>query len=342
MPSVNPGPSTSNLSTNPNRDGDQQVISNDSSKFRTGSWSQATGAIYSLAGEFVMWYWTHNCALDPNTGNFLGRDEAEPCMLYIITESNRFLRFDAPTAGAGTLPVFGAGYSDTRLSADIGIPMILVSSGSIGNNGALTGVSTLPVTYADCYMYFPANAIYTGSAAGLYYTKMSSATAGTIYKNVYTSGIPTIPANPTAFVTTGPGAYTQTTGSNINLLTVSVPGGYLGNNGTLQIGTMWSNIGNTDNKIMAISFGGTDVQKVTQATAANISAEWTTEVMNRGKPTVQVFGPITQVGHGASTAAMVQGSIDTTTAQNVIAYAQLATATDWVVLEGIDINIKAS
>src|ERR1700693_852831 len=90
------------------------------------------------------------------------------------------------------------------------IPMILPSSGTIGNNGALSALTALPTIYANAYLYFPAGAIVAGSLAGLYYCIMSSTTAGTIYNNTYdtTLGVmPTIPANPVPFVTPGPGAY---------------------------------------------------------------------------------------------------------------------------------------
>lgn len=94
-----------------------------------------------------------------------------------------------------------------------GIPIGLPSSGSIGNNGALTGIAALPKTYntPGIYLYFPANAIASGSAAGFYWVVMSSTTAGTIYNNVGNILDLVVPTSLTPFVTTGPGAYTQTT-----------------------------------------------------------------------------------------------------------------------------------
>jgi hypothetical protein len=98
------------------------------------------------------------------------------------------------------------------------LPMISVSTGSMANNGAISGLTALPFTYASCYLYLPTNAIVAGSAAGWYYAQMSSATAGTVFNNTYTTGVPTIPTSPTAFATTGPGAFTgDTTEQGITL-----------------------------------------------------------------------------------------------------------------------------
>ncbi len=99
-----------------------------------------------------------------------------------------------------------------------GVPVYVPSSGSIANNGALTLTTALPLIYPNVYLYFPANAIAAGSAAGKYYCQMSSTTVGVIFNNTYVSGTPVVPTSPTAFVTTGPGAYTQTISTNITLI----------------------------------------------------------------------------------------------------------------------------
>lgn len=95
------------------------------------------------------------------------------------------------------------------------VPFIYPSSGSMADNGALTLTTALPTTYPHAFVRLPADAISAGSAAGWYYTVFSSTTAATVYNNAYTSGSPAVPASPTAFVTTGPGAYTQTTASDV-------------------------------------------------------------------------------------------------------------------------------
>ena len=44
------------------------------------------------------------------------------------------------------------------------IPLILPSSGSMGNNGALTLTTALDSSYANAFFYMPASAIASGSA----------------------------------------------------------------------------------------------------------------------------------------------------------------------------------
>lgn len=212
--------------------------------------------------------------------------------------------------------------------------MILPSSGTIGNNGALSAITALPQTYSGgCYMYFPVNAIAAGVAAGLYYVVMSSTTAGTIYNNTYTIGNATIPTTLVPFVTTGSGAYTQSTAAQM-LLTIPVPGGAMGVNGLLQIETLLSNIGNTNAKTMTMTFGGTNIQSVAQATAANVGSEWRTVVQNRGAQNVQVFGPPGNVGFGVTATPNSVAAIDTSATQNIVVSGTLAVATDWIILEG--------
>jgi hypothetical protein len=224
-----------------------------------------------------------------------------------------------------------------RILGTIGCPVIFPSSGTIGNNGALSALTALPRTYANCFMYFPANAIAAGVAAGLYYVVMSSTTAGTIYNNTYTSGMPVIPTTPTAFATTGPGAYTQTTGAAIAIYTLAIQGGIIGANGSFWGNLLISNSGTTNNKTMSANYGGTAITSVVQATAANIAAEWQVSFSNTGVQNAQVFGPVSQIGHGVSTLPNVTGAVDSSVSQNFTFTVNLATATDFVALDYINL-----
>lgn len=115
----------------------------------------------------------------------------------------------------------------------IGIPFVYASSGTMGDNGALSGIAAVNSTYANAYVYLPANAIAAGSTAGWYYAVFSSTTAATVYNNKYTTGVPSVPASPTAFVTTGLGAYTQ---ANANTgPTIVLPANTLSVNGRIEI-----------------------------------------------------------------------------------------------------------
>lgn len=210
-----------------------------------------------------------------------------------------------------------------------GLPMILPSSGTIGNNGALSALTALPTIYASCYMYFPANAIAAGVAAGMYYVVMSSTTAGTIYNNLYITGAPVIPVNPTPFVTTGPGAYTQTTGVPITLQTDPILGGIMGVNGQLFIYPVWSHNNNANSKIEALLLGGTTVTSWTQGATAQ--ASYCVRMSNRQSYAKQVVVP--NAAFGASATALTYLTKDTTANLDLTRTAQLAVATDYIVLE---------
>ena len=156
--------------------------------------------------------------------------------------------------------------------AQCGVPLILQSSGTVGANGALSGIVALPFAYAACYMYFVAGAVYAGSTAGWYYAVMSSTTAATVYNDRYTSGAPAIPATPTPIVAAGPGAYTQATGT-ITALSVTIPGGAMGPHGRLRVSQMGGCISNGGNKVVEAYFGGSVFASYTFTTSAGYRAQ---------------------------------------------------------------------
>lgn len=114
------------------------------------------------------------------------------------------------------------------------IPFVLGSSGSMGNNGALTLTTALWAILPQAWVYLPAGAIVVGSAAGWYYAVFSSTTVAQVFNNTYTLGSAQPPASPTAFVTTGPGAYTQVT-TLTQAVAHSLPANTLTANGIIRI-----------------------------------------------------------------------------------------------------------
>ena len=119
------------------------------------------------------------------------------------------------------------------------IPFVMVSSGTMGNNGALRGITAVAAIYPAAYVYLPAGAIASGSLPGWYFAVFSSTSAATVYNNAYSSGTPAIPASPTAFVTTGR-AFTQTTATLITASSLTIPGNAVGPNGSIRISKMLS------------------------------------------------------------------------------------------------------
>lgn len=224
-----------------------------------------------------------------------------------------------------------------------GVPVILPSSGSIGNNGALTLTTNAMAAWQNCYMFFPAGAIASGVpgvGGGLYFVQMSSSSAGTIFNNQLTSGAPFIPASPTAFVTTGPGAYTQTTATNIVLLTLPIPANSMGANGILNYEGAFYLLNNADTKSYSTSFGGTTVQNAISganlgytALRRNIRNRGLTNLQDFLSTSAQVVSDLTSNASTFSTSA-----IDTTVSQNLVISANIATATDLWILAGLNVT----
>jgi len=173
---------------------------------------------------------------------------------------------------------FGGNRNVARLQSVFGIPFILAGGTAgastnqftMGNNGAISTLPTLPATYAGAWIYMPANGIFAGSTAGWYWFVGSSATAGTVYNNTYTTGDPVaaIPTSPTAFVTTGPGVVTQST-SEIIAAEILIPAGAMGANGHLRYSTLFSHINNANNKTYRFRLGGTQGVGGTQLQGGN-------------------------------------------------------------------------
>lgn len=213
-----------------------------------------------------------------------------------------------------------------------GILMLLPSSGSVGNNGAVTGLTAFPVALGPCFAYFPANALYSGSVAGFYYANVTSTTTATVYDDRWTGGVPEYPAVPTPIVATGPGAYTQTTGVDITAASFTVPGGALGSNGSIFV---YPNIGanNTANsKYWAVKYANNALIGRTNTTATMDN----TPVAMRAAGAADKQTATSFAGFGANSGALFQRlSVDSTVDQEMILTLKLATATDFMFLQGL-------
>jgi hypothetical protein len=216
-----------------------------------------------------------------------------------------------------------------------GVLMLLPSSGSVGGNGAVTGLTALPAALGACYAYFPAGALYAGSVAGFYYCDVTSTTAATAYNDRWTGGTPVFPATPTPIVATGPGAYTQTTGAAITAASVVIPGGTLGTDGVV---TVYPNIGanNTgNNKAWAVRFAGNSlISKVNTTATIDNTPVW---LRAGGTTDRQIATSYAGLSTNAG-AVFARVAVDSTVAQDLIITLQLATATDYMFLQGFDVT----
>lgn len=212
------------------------------------------------------------------------------------------------------------------------VPMISAPTGTMANNGAITLGTALDTTYADCYLFLPAGAIAAGvpAAASWLYAQMSSATVGTVFNNTYTSGDVTVPASPTPFVSTGPGAFTGDTAEEqaaIFTLPVLNAGAlidlrfYIKNNNTAGTKTGRARLNGAAGSLLTASAQTTVTDSRLSIEIFNITqAKQRLNTVNLGSTTINMSGP-----------GNVQ--VDTSAITDVRFTVQKAVATDWVILE---------
>jgi hypothetical protein len=212
------------------------------------------------------------------------------------------------------------------------LPLIIVSGGSMGNNGALTVTNTLFTAHPNAYVYLPAGAISGGSAAGWYYAVFASTTTATVYNNNYTPGtIPTIPSVPAPFVTTGSGAYTQTT-AEITFDTVTIPGGTIGKRGQLELVTLMSYGASANNKILRVKLGSATFLSSFNTSVA--SQQVYTRLANRDSQAVQVgFYNTHAAGFTPNANANFAAAVDTSADVVLSITGQIAASTDTMTRE---------
>lgn len=215
------------------------------------------------------------------------------------------------------------------------IPFIMVASGNITSTaGNITTGTAHDYAVGPSYVYFPANALNATSAAGWYYTNWTAATLGVVYADTYTNGVPTIPANPLP-LTTVVAAYTQVTGFDAVGPNYTIPGGALGNNGTVEWGRVINSNNSAGAKTFNIFYGGTTFQGTAQTT--NPKEAGMGVLRNRGIETRQI-GVNAAHGDSGNASTLPKLTIDSRTDQIFSFALQLATATDYAMIEAHSIR----
>lgn len=226
----------------------------------------------------------------------------------------------------------GAAPSFVRLIGG-GIPFIHAPTGTMANNGVATLGTALSRTIPSAWMWLPAGAVATGvpAAASWLYAQCSSTTVCTISNNTYTTGSTAPPASPTAFVTTGPGAFTGdiTTATGPN---VTVTAGAMGALGVIHSEESVSNNNSAGAKTWSLTLGSTTFWNISQTTA--VAAGGYVNVSSQGDATHQMgdvaagsFHPI------GATAAGVYGTENTANALTLAHKIGKAVATDVAIIE---------
>ena len=251
--------------------------------------------------------------------------------------------------GAGAFGVFSnltvSGGNVPYVWVHYAIPIINLGSGSMGNNGALSGITALGTTYANAYVLVPAGAIAAGVPASpdYYYAQFSSTTVATLFNNTLSANLdavggPTIPASPTAFSTTGPGAFTAATTAT-TMLTLTLPAASMSATGELYVDFSVIPTNNANAKTSTVTFGGTNLFN---QSIASVPAIWGhSEISNRNSASVQ--SSLNYMTTGSNT---VTGTFQVYSAVNTAAAVSIAflsnhsgAATDNIVLERIKIAV---
>lgn len=218
-----------------------------------------------------------------------------------------------------------------------GIPFVVVSTGTVAVNGALTVGTALATTYSGgCYMFLPAGAAFAGSAAGWYWVVMSSSTLGTIYNNTYVNGPVSPPAVLVPVTVAGPGAYTGVTTAVVGP-TITIPPNLCGPWGAVRVSTSWAQNSTANNKTSTVTLNGTSIVSAVNASVASYYSQAIGFLKNL-QTLVDVTPPAVAGGLGAVNAAhayvAANFGANPTTAPVLAIGGQLTTATDNLVLEG--------
>ena len=195
------------------------------------------------------------------------------------------------------------------------------------------------------YAYLPANFGGTTIPAGWYFYKMTSDTAGELYKDVYTSGIPMIPASPIPFGDSeiSAGWLTQTTAE---VTAINIPSGFKGNsmgpNGLFEsILRLGGNSGNSG-KYVRIRLGSSMVQGIMIYGTTLINGEALLTTRNQGVINSQSQGRSITNSNGNGVGAMTnldsstsRSTIDTSLTADLSVTMQLTANTDALLLYGV-------
>lgn len=215
----------------------------------------------------------------------------------------------------------------------VDIPLVYPGTFSVANNGVVSALPSVVNTYAELFVYFDVNKIAAGVAAGWYYFVPSSNTAGTVYNNTYTSGTPTTPASLTPFVTTGAGASTNPTGSNITGYQLILPANTLAKRSRLTIEHFLHYSNSAGVKTSNLTLAGTALRTFTPTTTAT-NFDPTCRVVCMESQTKQLLSPAaaTSAPTGTSSSSPVLLTADFTGSVTLAWTAQLAATADFLAL----------
>ena len=192
-----------------------------------------------------------------------------------------------------------------------------------------------------CWCYLPANFGGKTYPAGWYWAVFSSDTAGILYNNTYSSGVPVRPSTLTPFSDNLSGWLTQTTAEVTGPTGLTYCGGSMGKSGALK--AHLRGIGNaTANKYYKLYLGSTLVQYL-QPVTTSPNWEMLVSTCNQGSESLQINSRQTiPTGVGAAGTVMVGSestSVDTSIDQNLSISMQISTTAACAALLHADVSV---
>ena len=227
-------------------------------------------------------------------------------------------------------------FSDCLSINAASVPSHIAPTGTMAANGAVTLGTALEFIYSSgCYIYFPAGAVYAGSAAGSYYCVMSTTAVGTVYNNTLGNGLPVIPSIPTPIVAAGPGAFTGVI-TEITLATLTIPANLLSAGGSINLDIQYLFNNSVGVKTFKEKLGGTIGHTLTATTTVQIRSMKLFK--NRGAKSSNYYA---LVSNGAATAAAPNEiNVNTAASWTYVITGQLAAATDRAGLESLSLLVS--
>ena len=248
------------------------------------------------------------------------------------------------TGGLRNLLINGAEVFVPYILAQSAVPVILVPNGTVATNGTITLGTALLTTYSvGAWIRLPANAV-VGGLAGLYWAVFSSTTVGQVYTNFAdpaTQFIPTIPSGTLVAAVGSNAAYTQTTGSNITLANITLPGGAPGLNGAVVFNVLHGSINNANAKTKFVNLAG-NFMPVDTTLVSKAHSGMLTTLRNMGAAGLQVANGYTSDASAGNTNSLTYFAINTAVDQTIAIGCSMATATDYVLLASFSIQVLPS
>ena len=272
--------------------------------------------------------------------------------VHVYNDGGGIRDVSVPPSSANLLGNRGlvAGYGPVTI-ASIGTPFVILPGDGAavgmfftGTAGAftLTGAAILTNLWnllKGCWCYLPANFGGKTYPAGWYWAVFSSDTAGILYNNVYSSGVPARPSELTPFADNLAGWLTQTTSEVTGPTGLVLPGGSMGPSGNIKIHARVS--GNITSTKYFRHYLGSTVIFTTQPTTSP-SYEILVVTANQGSESLQSnarVSAVTGVGLNSSACTAAEASsINTSADQPYSVSLQISTTSGCAVLLHSDVT----